>query len=103
MTHTTAHPSIPLDGFVAGPDRGPDDPVGAGGLALHERHWHAGGASAVRQAFAADAIDELVLDLVPVLLGRGVRLFDGVDDPGLQPVEVVHSPHATHVRHRVRH
>jgi len=61
----------------------------------------AGGASTVRQAFAAGAVDELVLDLVPVLLSRGERLFDGVDDPGLQPVEVVHSPYATHVRYRV--
>jgi dihydrofolate reductase len=61
----------------------------------------AGGASAVRQAFAADAIDELMLDIVPVLLGAGEALFDGVEDPGLQPVEVIHSPHATHVRYRV--
>lgn len=60
----------------------------------------AGGASTVRQAFAAAAIDELVLDIVPVLLGRGERLFDGVADPGLEPVEVIHSPHATHVRYR---
>jgi dihydrofolate reductase len=61
----------------------------------------AGGASTVRQAFAIAAVDELTLDIVPVLLGRGERLFDGVDDPGLEPVEVVHSPRATHVRYRV--
>ena len=61
----------------------------------------AGGASTVRQAFAAGAIDELVLDVVPVLLGAGERLFDAVDDPGLEPVEVIHSPHATHIRYRV--
>jgi dihydrofolate reductase len=61
----------------------------------------AGGASTVQQALAAGAIDELVLDLVPVLLRRGERLFDGVADPGLEPVDVVHSPHATHVRYRV--
>jgi dihydrofolate reductase len=61
----------------------------------------AGGASAVRQAFAASAIDELTLDIVPVLLGRGERLLDGVEDPGLEAVEVVHSPLATHVRYRV--
>ena len=61
----------------------------------------AGGASTVRQAFAAQAIDELVLDLVPVLLATGERLFDGVDDPGLTPIEVIHSPHATHIRYRV--
>jgi len=61
----------------------------------------AGGAWTVRQAFAAGAIDELMLDIVPVLLGTGEGLFGGVKDPGLQPVEVIHSPHATHVRYRI--
>ena len=61
----------------------------------------AGGASTVRQALAAGVVDELTLDVVPVLLGRGERLFDGVTDPGLTPVEVTHSPLATHVRYRV--
>jgi dihydrofolate reductase len=61
----------------------------------------AGGASTVRQAFAAGVVDELMLDVVPVLLGAGERLFDGVQDPGLEPVEVIHSPHATHVRYRI--
>lgn len=60
----------------------------------------AGGASAVRQALAAAVIDELVLDIAPVLLGAGERLFDGVSDLGLQPVEVIHSPLATHIRYR---
>jgi hypothetical protein len=36
-----------------------------------------------------------------VLLGAGERLFDGVDDPGLEPIEVIGSPNATHVRYRV--
>ena len=61
----------------------------------------AGGASTVRQALAAAAVDELVLDIAPVLLGRGERIFDEVADPGLTPVEVLHSPLATHVRYRV--
>jgi dihydrofolate reductase len=61
----------------------------------------AGGASIVRQAFAAGALDEITLDVVPVLLGRGERLLDGVDDPGLEPIEVVQSPYATHIRYRV--
>jgi dihydrofolate reductase len=59
----------------------------------------AGGASTVRQALGAVVIDELVLDFAPVLLGAGERLFDGVPDPGLEPVEVIHSPLATHVRY----
>jgi hypothetical protein len=42
-----------------------------------------------------------MLDIVPVLLGAGERLFAAVDDPGFGPLEVIHSPHATHVRYRV--
>jgi dihydrofolate reductase len=61
----------------------------------------AGGASAVRQALTAGVVDELVLDIAPVLLGAGERLLDGVGDLSLVPVEVVHSPYATHVRYRV--
>jgi dihydrofolate reductase len=61
----------------------------------------AGGGSTVRQAFAAQAIAELVLDVVPVMLGSGERLFDGVEDPGLVPIEVIHSPRATHIRYHV--
>jgi dihydrofolate reductase len=59
----------------------------------------AGGASAVRQALAARAIDELVLDYAPVLLGDGERIFDGVGDLTFEPIEVLHSPLATHVRY----
>ena len=61
----------------------------------------AGGASTVRQAFAAGAIDELTLDIAPVLLGSGEKLFEGVEDPGLEVLQVSHSPLAIHVRYRV--
>jgi dihydrofolate reductase len=200
MTRVICQLSISLDGYIAGPNQSPEDPIGVGGLTLHQWHIHAdgpgheadagpcdelmnpsgavimgrnmfgpirgewdsdwrgwwgddppyhspvfvlthyphdpipmegettfhfvtegfdaaleqakavagdgdiriaGGASTVRQAFAAGAIDEIMLDVAPVLLGRGERLFDDVEDPGLAPVEVVHSPHATHIRYRV--
>ncbi|MGH7722288.1 MAG: dihydrofolate reductase family protein [Candidatus Dormibacteria bacterium] len=61
----------------------------------------AGGASTVRQALRAGAIDELQLDIVPVLLTRGERLLVDVGKLRCDPVEVVHSPRATHVRYRV--
>jgi dihydrofolate reductase len=61
----------------------------------------AGGASTVRQALAAGVIDELVLDVVPILLGGGARLLDGVTDPGLTQLEVTSSPGVTHLRYRV--
>ena len=200
MSRITCHMSISLDGFVAGPDQSLDNPLGVGGLQLHQWHFRAdepgydadaalrddllapkgayvmgrnmfgpirgewvgqwrgwwgeeppyhapvfvlthhghdpiqmaggttfylvtdgfnaaldqakaaagdrdvdiaGGASTVRQALAAGAIDQLTLDIVPVLLGSGERLFDGVSDPGFEPFEVVHSSRATHVRYRI--
>jgi dihydrofolate reductase len=60
----------------------------------------AGGASAVRQALAAGVIDELTLDIAPVLLGSGERIFDGVESFGFEPAEVLHSPLTTHIRYR---
>jgi len=60
----------------------------------------AGGASTVRQALAADVVDELTVDIAPVLLGAGERIFDGIESFDLGPVEVLHSPLATHVRYR---
>ena len=61
----------------------------------------AGGASTVRQALAAGAIDELVLDIAPVLLGSGERIFDESTSPTLEIAEAAHSPKATHIRYRV--
>ena len=60
----------------------------------------AGGASTVRQALAAGSIDELTLDVVPVLLGSGERMFEGVKFFEFEPVAVLHSPLATHIRYR---
>ena len=60
----------------------------------------AGGASTVRQALIAGVIDELTLDIAPVLLGAGERMFDGVDSFGFEPVDVLHSPLTTYIRYR---
>jgi dihydrofolate reductase len=61
----------------------------------------AGGASTVRQALAAGVVDELLLDVVPVLLGRGERIFDEDTNVELEVVEVADSPLATHIRYSV--
>jgi dihydrofolate reductase len=61
----------------------------------------AGGASAVRQALLAGCVNELVLDIAPVLLGSGERLFDGITELSAEPVEVATSPKATHVVYRI--
>jgi dihydrofolate reductase len=40
MPHITAHLSISLDGFVAGPEQSEQNPIGIGGMELHR--WHIG-------------------------------------------------------------
>ncbi|MFC9749568.1 dihydrofolate reductase family protein [Streptomyces niveus] len=61
----------------------------------------AGGANTVRQYLAAGLIDELLLHIVPVTLGAGERLLEGVGGLKLDLVEVVASPTVTHVRYRL--
>lgn len=60
-----------------------------------------GGASTVRQALRAGVLDELTLDVAPILLGAGERLLDDLSGVRLEPVESGHSPLASHVRYRV--
>jgi dihydrofolate reductase len=61
----------------------------------------AGGASVVQQALQAGLLDELNIHLVPVFLGGGVRLFDGLQPRELELARVVESPYVTHLRYRV--
>jgi dihydrofolate reductase len=61
----------------------------------------AGGAGTVNQYLAAGLLDELHLHVAPIVLGAGERLFDGVGDPKLAPIEVIPSPAVTHIRYRV--
>jgi dihydrofolate reductase len=60
----------------------------------------AGGAAAARQYLAAGLVDEMEINLVPVLLGSGERLFDGVGDDlhGLELVRTVAAPKVTHLK-----
>jgi dihydrofolate reductase len=61
------------------------------------------GATSVQQCLRAGLLDELTISLVPVVLGRGVRLLDGLD-PGsieLDLVRVVDAPGVTHLTYRV--
>jgi hypothetical protein len=57
-------------------------------------------AEATNITVALLASDELPLDVGPVLLPSGERIFEGVGSLGLGPVEVLHSPLATHIRYR---
>jgi dihydrofolate reductase len=59
----------------------------------------AGGANVARQYLEAGMVEEMVLHLVPTLLGGGDRLFDGITDlRGLRPVQTVAAPDVTHLK-----
>jgi len=62
------------------------------------------GASVVQQALRAGLVDEIGMDLIPVLLGQGVRYFDhlGGHPIELEQVELIEAPGVTHLRFRVK-
>ena len=59
-----------------------------------------GGADVARQYLDAGLLDEIQLHVAPLLLGGGVRLFDGIEGAPrtLEPTRVVSSPAVTHIR-----
>jgi len=61
------------------------------------------GGDIVRQCLLAGLLDEIGIDLVPIVLGEGVRLFDEVATPTLelQRERVVDAPGVTHLSFRV--
>ena len=60
----------------------------------------AGGANAAQQYLKAGLVDEMEINLVPILLGSGERLFDGLSDDlhGLELVRTVAAPNVTHLK-----
>jgi dihydrofolate reductase len=61
------------------------------------------GATIVQQALGAGLLDELIVHLVPVVLGRGARPLDGLKPGSVQfeLVGVVDAPGVTHLTYRV--
>lgn len=103
MARVTADISLSLDGFITGPNDGPDNPLGDEGQQLHqwvyglrswrERHQLSGGDTGPD----ADLLSETFAETGAVLMGR--RMFEagegpwGDDPPFRVPVFVVtHTP-----------
>jgi dihydrofolate reductase len=60
-----------------------------------------GGADVAQQYLAAGLIDEMEIHVVPLLLGGGERLFDGVAGRvSLEQVRTVEGPGVTHLKYR---
>jgi dihydrofolate reductase len=62
-----------------------------------------GGADVVQQYLAAGLLDELHLNIAPVLLGEGTRLFENITaaDLALEPIRIVDAPGVVHLQYRV--
>jgi len=101
LTHHT-RPAITMEGgttyhFL---DASPADALEAARKAAGDRDVRiGGGATVIREFLAAGLIDHMHVVMVPILLGRGVRLWDGLE--GLEKdyrIESVSSPSGvTHV------
>lgn len=69
--------------------------AGGGDILIH------GGATTINQYLAAGLVDELRLHIVPITLGSGVRLFDGVPPLTLEQVTSRAASSVLHVTYRV--
>ena len=71
--------------------------------AAGDRDVQVRGGYTAQRALEAGVLDELQIHQVPVLLGRGRRLFDVLPSQiELEIVRVIDTPEATHIRYRVR-
>jgi dihydrofolate reductase len=61
-----------------------------------------GGADVTRQCIKAGLLDEIGIDLVPILLGKGIRLFEtmGIEPIKLECTGVTEAPGVTHLNFR---
>ena len=93
---------------VAGPTRSCGRPIEAhsGGQGDEERPEGGVRHYLVEALALADMprlVDEIQMHIVPVLFGTGTRMFEDMrhGHRQLEPIEVVDTPHATHIRYRI--
>lgn len=86
--------------FITG---GVESAVEQAKVAAGDKDVGVGGANVAQQAIKAGLVDEVGIDLVPVLLGGGVRFFDNLGDGKieLERTRVIEAPGVTHLRFRV--
>jgi dihydrofolate reductase len=114
MTSVFFDVGISLDGFLAGPNRGPANPLGDRGTTSHEWMFRtaasrellatSGGERGIAAFVRERLVDDFTLHVAPVLLGSGVPLFDGIGPEHLAPsrAETIAAPQGTHMRFYAR-
>ena len=71
--------------------------------AAGDRHVEVRGAYTAQRALEAGVLDKVQIHQIPLLLGRGRRLFDELPSLiELEIVRVIDTPQATHIRYRVQ-
>ena len=104
LTHTAREPLTKSDTTFTFVTEGIESAIEQAKAAAGDKNVSiGGGASTAQQALKAGLVDEVRLTVAPVLLGGGVRLFEGLgpDDLELEVTRVVEGPKATHVKYRV--
>jgi len=85
MSQVTCDISMSLDGYVAGPNQGLDDPIGEGGMRLHEwifvtdswRKQH--GSEGGERSTDSEVVEEVTRGVGAYIMGR--KMFGGGDGP----------------------
>jgi dihydrofolate reductase len=103
LTHYP-HDPIEMDGgttFIFVTD-GPEAALAAAKEAAGDRRVSiAGGATTLNQYLALGAVDELRLHVMPITLGAGERVFDGVAENTFELASVRSTEHVVHVTLRL--
>jgi len=102
LTHRSREDLAMASGTFTFLTEGPGEAVRQAKAAAGSRDVAVMGGNSGQQCLAAGLIEELYIHLVPVVLGRGVRLFE---QPGGDPVrwaapEVTQSHQVTHLRYQ---
>jgi dihydrofolate reductase len=103
VSHRPSPPSVASYPSVTYVTDGIESAVAQAKAAAGDRDVMVHGAYTAQRALQAGVLDELQIHQIPVLFGRGLRLFDVLPSRvGLEITRVIDTPEATHIRYRVR-
>jgi dihydrofolate reductase len=102
-SHRPAGPSVAKYPLVTYVTDGIASAMAQAKAAAGDRNVLVHGAYTAQRALEAGVLDELQIHQIPVLFGRGRRLFEEFPSRvELEIVRVIDTPQATHIRYRVR-